>query len=194
MDQGVLIHSTAEVAENSEIGEDTRIWHQAQVMPDVRIGRSCTLGKGVFVGVGARIGDLVKIGNYANIFGAQIEDEVFIGPNACILQDGNPRSTNLDGTRKTHSDYTSAAATIQCGASIGASAIIMPGVTVGRWAMVSAGAVVNKDVPAHAVMVGNPARQVGYACQCGQSLNEHLRCVCGRAYRLIDTTLEHIDE
>jgi UDP-2-acetamido-3-amino-2,3-dideoxy-glucuronate N-acetyltransferase len=186
----VFIHASAEVADASRIGKGTRVWHQAQVMPDVSIGEQCTLGKGAFIGQGTIMGRLVKVGNYASVFGAMIEDEAFIGPQVCILQDRAPRSTNPDGTRKSHADYVSLPATIRRGASIGAVAIILPGVIVGRYAMVAAGSVVNKDVPNFAFMAGNPARQIGYACLCGRRLDENLQCECGRAYALRDNELE----
>lgn len=192
MSDDVFIHPTAEVSENCKIGQGTRIWHQAQVLGDAEVGEECTLGKGAFLGAGTRIGSQVKIGNYANLFGALVEDEAFIGPLVCIVQDRHPRSTNIDGTRKSHSDYVSEPATIRRGASIGASSVIMPGVTIGQYAMISAGSVVHKDVPDHAIMVGNPARQVGFACHCGKKLDENFACECGRAYQLTDAGLTFI--
>src|SRR5262245_36510139 len=90
-----FVHQTAEVAASSAIGAGTRVGHQAQVMSDVTIGADCTLGKGVFIGVGSRIGAGVKIGNGANLFGPTVEDEAFIGPLVCILEDRHPRATNL---------------------------------------------------------------------------------------------------
>jgi len=179
-----FIHATAEVAENSKIGVGTYIWHQAQVMGSAEVGDHCTLGKGVFIGAGSKIGSLVKLGNYANVFGAKIEDEAFIGPMVCILEDRHPRSTNADGTRKQPGDFVNTPATICRGASIGASSVIMPGVIVGQFAMISAGSVVSKDVPDHAIFVGNPARMVGYACRCGRKLDENLGCECGCQYHL----------
>jgi UDP-2-acetamido-3-amino-2,3-dideoxy-glucuronate N-acetyltransferase len=189
MDDRFFVHPTAEIPERPAIGAGTRIWHQAQVLDGAVIGENCTLGKGVFVGAGARIGQLVKLGNYANVFGATIEDEAFIGPMACILEDSNPRATNLDGTRKGPGDFIPAPATIRRGASIGATAVILPGVVIGRYAMIAAGAIVHKDVPDHAIMAGNPARQVGYACPCGRTLDEHFGCPCGRRYSLTGGTL-----
>lgn len=179
-----FVHPTAEVPEHPAIGAGTRIWHQAQILDGAIVGENCTLGKGVFVGAGTRIGHLVKLGNYANVFGATVEDGAFIGPMACILEDRNPRATNPDGTRKGPGDFVAAPATIRHGASIGASAVILPGVVVGRYAMVAAGAIVHRDVPDHAIMAGNPARQVGYACLCGQALDELFSCSCGRRYNL----------
>ena len=129
-------------------------------------------------------GWLVKLGNYANVFGALLEDEVFVGPLACLLEDPNPRATTPDGARKGPGDFVARPVTVRLGASIGASAVILPGVTIGRFAMVAAGAVVHRHVPDYALMVGNPARQVGYACRCGQRLDEDLACACGRRYRL----------
>jgi UDP-2-acetamido-3-amino-2,3-dideoxy-glucuronate N-acetyltransferase len=186
----VFVHPTAEVADPDVIGPGTHIWHQAQVMPDATIGAECTLGKGVFVGCGSRIGDRVKIGNGANLFGPTVEDEAFIGPLACTLEDRHPRATSPDGARKTAADFTRAPALIRRGASIGAAAIILPGVVVGRFAMVSAGAIVHKDVPDYAIMAGNPARQVGYACRCGLTLDDDLACTCGRTYRRTPTGIE----
>jgi UDP-2-acetamido-3-amino-2,3-dideoxy-glucuronate N-acetyltransferase len=178
-----FVHPTAEVSPESRIGVGTKVWHQAQVLGNAIIGENCTLGKGVFIGE-AIVGSQVKFGNYASVFGATIEDEAFIGPYACVMEDRHPRSTNPDGTRKGHDDYVHAPVTIRRGASLGAGAIILPGVTIGRYAMISAGAVINKDVPDHGLMVGNPARQVGFACLCGLPLPESLTCSCGRGYVL----------
>jgi UDP-2-acetamido-3-amino-2,3-dideoxy-glucuronate N-acetyltransferase len=182
-DPSVFVHPTAEVADPRMIGPGTRIWHQAQVMPDATVGAECTLRKGVFVGSGSRVGDRVKIGNGANLFGPIIEDEAFIGPLVSLLEDRHPRATNPDGTRKATADFTRAPALIRRGASIGAAAVILPGVVVGHFAMVSAGAVVHKEVPDYAIMAGNPARQVGFACRCGLTLDDDLTCTCGRTYR-----------
>jgi len=182
-DASVFVHPTAEVADRGMIGPGTRVWHQAQVMPDATVGAECTLGKGVFVGSGSRIGDRVKIGNGANLFGPTVEDEAFIGPLVCLLEDRHPRATNPDGSRKTAADFTRAPALIRHGASLGAASIILPGVIVGRFAMVSAGAVVHKDVADYAIVAGNPARQVGFACRCGLTLDDDFTCACGRTYR-----------
>jgi len=186
----MFIHPTADVSERSTIGEATRIWHQAQVMPDARIGAACTLGKGCFVGTGSIVGNKVKIGNYAEIFGAVIEDEAFIGPLACLIEDSLPRSTNLDGSRRELGDWTKAPARICRGASVGAGSIILPGIIVGAWSMTAAGSVVHRNVPPHVLVGGNPARSIGFVCRCGARLIDDSptpTCVCGSRYaRLLD--------
>lgn len=176
-----FIHPTAEVSEQAVVGAGTRIWHQAQVLGDSAIGRQCILGKGSFLD-SAHVGDLVKVGNYANLFGAQVEDEAFIGPLVCIMEDPSPRSVNPDGSQRRSEDFERRPATVRKGASIGGGALIFPGVVVGAWSMVSAGSVVNRDVPPHCVVAGNPARSVGWACVCGRRLDAGLRCECGLQY------------
>ena len=128
-----VVHPTAEVAEDAALGAGTRIWHQAQVMAGARLGRDCTVGKGAFVGTGTVVGDLVKIGNYANLFGPRVEDEVFIGPLVCVMEDPSPRATTPDGARQTHADFERRPATIRRGATLGAAALVLPGITIGRW-------------------------------------------------------------
>ena len=164
-------------------GPRTRLWHQAQVAAGATVGADCTLGKGAYVGAGAVIGDRVKIGNYACVFGASVADEAMICPGAMLLEDPAPRAANPDGTLKTASDWTPRPVSVGHGATIGASAVIAPGVTVGPRAMVAIGAVVTRDVAAHALVAGNPARPVGWACACGATLDAGLRCPsCGRAW------------
>ena len=178
----MFIHETADVADGASVGHGTQVWHQAQLMAGVRVGNGCTIGKGAFLGPGTRLGDLVKVGNYANLFGPTVEDGAFIAPLACLMEDPAPRALNPDGTRKGPDDFRRLPVTIRAGASVGGGVLILPGLTVGRSAMVSAGSVVHRDVPDHAVMAGNPARQVGFACLCGLRLDEHLVCACSRRY------------
>jgi len=198
----VQIHPTAEVSSLARIGEGTKIWHQAQVREGAQIGRFCIIGKGVYIDFDAVIGDQVKIQNGASIYhGVTIEDGVFIGPHACLTNDKLPRAITPEGQLKRDADWEVGKILIQYGASIGAGAVILPGVTVGRFAMVGAGAVVTKDVVAHGLVVGNPARLVGFVCMCGHRLAEangkqtvkleeqtlrvsrHFSCpVCGRDY------------
>jgi len=164
-------------------GPGTRLWHQAQVAAGATVGADCTIGKGAYVGAGAVIGDRVKIGNYASVFGATVEDEAMICPGAMLLEDPAPRATNPDRTRKGAADWTPRPVTVGRGATIGAGAVIAPGVAVGAQAMIAIGAVVTRDVAAHALVAGNPARPVGWACACGATLDAGLRCPsCGRAW------------
>jgi UDP-2-acetamido-3-amino-2,3-dideoxy-glucuronate N-acetyltransferase len=168
---GAIIHSTAEVSPLATVGEGTKIWHQAQVRERAKIGRFCIIGKGVYVDSDVVVGDRVKIQNGVSIYhGVTIEDGVFVGPHACLTNDKLPRAITPDGELKCDADWQVGTILVQYGASIGAGAIILPGVTVGRFAMVGAGAVVTRDVAAHALVVGNPARLVGFVCACGHRL------------------------
>ncbi|MER6609849.1 phosphopantetheine-binding protein [Streptomyces sp. NPDC000927] len=168
----------------ASVGEGTRLWHQSQVADGAVVGADCTLGKGSFIGAGSTIGDRVKIGNYANVFGADIGDEAMICPGALVLEDPAPRATTPDGQRKSPKSWTPHPAIIGNGATIGAAAVIAPRVIVGPHALVALGAVVMRDVPAHGLVIGNPARQVGWVCRCGHTLDAALRCTdCPRTYR-----------
>ncbi|MER5358557.1 phosphopantetheine-binding protein [Streptomyces sp. NPDC002785] len=172
------------IDDGARAGEGTRLWHQAQIADGAVVGASCTLGKGSFVGSGSTIGDHVKIGNYAGVFGASVADEAMICPGVLLLEDPAPRATTPDGQRKGPDDWTRRPVTINTGATIGAGAVIAPGVTVGAHALVALGAVVLRDVPAYGLVIGNPARQVGWVCRCGHTLDPSLRCTtCWRAYR-----------
>jgi len=167
----VRIHPTADVSPDAMIGDGTIIWHQAQVREGARLGHGCIVGKGVYIDFGVKIGDHVKIQNYASIYhGAEIEDGVFIGPHVCFTNDNLPRAVNPDGKLKGSGDWEEGHILVQRGASLGANATILPKVVVGEWAMVGAGAVVTKNVPAHGLVVGNPARLVGFVCACGGRL------------------------
>jgi len=166
-----MIHPTAEVSPKAQIGEGTRIWHHAQVREGARIGRNCIIGKNVYIDFDVTIGDNVKIQNNASVYhGVKIEDGVFIGPHACLTNDKIPRAITPTGELKSSQDWEVGRILVKYGASIGAGAVILPNVTIGRFAMVGAGAVVTRDVPDHGLVVGNPARLVGYVCRCGRRL------------------------
>ena len=179
--QAPYIHPSAE-ADPDLIGAATKIWHEAQVMPGARVGARCTIGKSAFVGDGTVLGDDVKVGNHADVFGALVDDAAFLGPHSCLLEDPSPRSLTVDGTRRGPGDFTRRPVRVGTGASIGAAAVVLPGVTIGEHALVGAGAVVHRDVDAHAVVTGNPARQVGWVCRCGDRLDDEHRCACGLSY------------
>lgn len=165
-----FIHPLAEVSPLAHIGSDTRIWPFAQVREHAAIGSECIVGSGAYVDRNVGIGNRVKIQNGAQVFeGCTLKDGVFVGPRAVFTNDRNPRSINRDGSLKSGSDWVIAQTMVEFGASIGAGAVVVAGVTIGRYALIGAGAVVTKDVPDHAVVVGVPAKVVSYACRCGVS-------------------------
>jgi len=163
------VHPTADVSPDAVIGEGTGIWNEAQVREGAVIGTHCNIGKGVYIDCDVRLGDRVKVQNRASLYrGLTVEDGVFIGPHVCFANDRYPRAVAPCGRPLTDEDWTPLRSVIHAGASIGAGAIILPGVRIGRWALVAAGAVVTKNVPEHALVVGHPARVVGYVCRCGR--------------------------
>ncbi len=171
----IFIHPSAEVSDNAFIGEDTKIWHLVQVRSEAHIGSECVIGRGVFIDIHVKIGNRVKIQNYVSVYdGVTIEDGVFVGPYVAFTNDKLPRAVNPDGSLKGANDWTICYTRIREGASLGANATILCGVTIGRWAMVGSGAVVTRDVPDFGVVVGNPARLIGYVCKCGKRLPEGL--------------------
>lgn len=178
----IRIHSSADVSNLAIIGEGTSIWHQSQVRENTRLGKNCILGKGVYIDSGVKIGDNVKIQNYVSIFhGVIIEDGVFIGPHVCFTNDLKPRAINPDGTLKSADDWVLSGTLIKRGASLGANSTVRCGITVGEWAMTGSGSVITKDVPAYGLVVGNPARLIGFVCECGERLVEKEVCETGVA-------------
>jgi acetyltransferase-like isoleucine patch superfamily enzyme len=169
--QAFTIHPTANVSKDTSIGDGTRIWNQAQVRENVYIGRNCIIGKDVYVDFSVEIGDNVKIQNGALIYhGIKIESGVFVGPGVIFTNDKMPRAINPDGTLKGNDDWEVGETRVCYGASIGAGSVILPSIMIGSFALVGAGSVVTHDVPAHALVVGNPARQMGYVCKCARKL------------------------
>ena len=193
----VVIHSTADISEHATIGSGTRIWHETQIREDVVLGEDCIVGKGVYIDFGVHIGRAVKIQNRASIYhGTSVGDCVFIGPHVVFTNDLRPRAINADGSVKRDDDWEVGETTVQYGASIGAGSIILPGLDIGRFALVGAGAVVTKNVPDYGIVVGNPARIVGYVCLCATKLNVEdawASCpACGRKYRVNQTDAGHL--
>lgn len=175
MTEPIYIHPTAEVSPEAQVGPGTRIWHQAQVREGAVVGAECILSKGVYVDRDVRIGDRVKVQNYASLYhGTTVEDGAFIGPYACLTNDRFPRAVTPEGKLKGDADWEVGEVRIGQGASVGAGAVVLPGVEVGSWAMVGAGAVVTRSVPAHALVVGNPARLAGVVCRCGRPVEPGL--------------------
>ena len=174
-------HETAIIEENTKIGENTKIWHFAHIREKTEIGNDCNLGKGVYVDYGVKIGNKVKIQNSVSVWhGVTIEDEVFVGPNACFTNDMYPRSQiwNDERLKKT---------LIKKGASIGANSTILCDLEIGEYAVVGAGSVVTKSIPNHGIVIGNPAKLIGYACTCGYRLEDKGNVmVCSSCKKEID--------
>lgn len=183
----VTIHPTAIVDEGAQIGEGSRVWHWAHICPGARIGRACSFGQNVFVGNDVVIGNNVKVQNNVSVYDAvTLEDDVFCGPSMVFTNVYNPRSAVIrkDEYRRT---------LVRRGATLGANSTIVCGVTVGEYAFVGAGAVVSHAVPDYALMVGVPARQIGWMSQHGERLKLPLignaDTVCeqtGKRYELRD--------
>lgn len=192
-----FIHPSAEVSPEALIGNGSRIWHQVQIREGARIGRNCILGKGVYVGFGVVIGDNVKIENGCFVYhGATLEEGVFLGPGVILTNDKFPRAVNLDGSLKTDADWEAGKIQVKRGASLGANVTVLPDVVIGTFAMVGAGAVVTKDVPDHALVVGCPAKLVGFVCFCGAQLQrgrrdgDEMKAVCTRCGTMVTIPIE----
>lgn len=164
-------HPTADVAESAVIGEGSKIWHYAQVRENASLGANCIIGRGAYIGTGVELGDNCKVQNYALVYEpAKLGNGVFIGPAVVLTNDHFPRAINADGSIKSAHDWEPVGVTIHEGASIGASATCVAPVTIGRWALVGSGAVVVKDVADFALVVGSPARRVGWVGKAGVPL------------------------
>lgn len=148
------------------------------------IGEDCILGKGSYVDKDVRIGDRCKLQNGVFVFhGFNLEAGVFLGPGAMLLNDKHPRAINPDGTAKSDDDWEVSEGLVENGAAVGGGAVVLPGVRIGRMALVGSGAVVTRDVPERAIVVGNPARLRGFACDCGHTLDRNGRCAsCGHEF------------
>lgn len=160
----VFVHESSYVDEGCEIGKGTKVWHFSHLMSGARIGERCNIGQNVVISPQVVIGDNVKIQNNVSIYtGVILEDDVFCGPSMVFTNVVNPRShvSRKDEYRPT---------LVKQGASLGANCTVVCGHTVGAYAFIGAGAVVTKDVPDYALLVGNPARITGWMCQCGVKL------------------------
>ncbi|HEX2923420.1 MAG TPA: acyltransferase [Chloroflexota bacterium] len=165
------IHPTASVSGMAVIGFRTRVWHGTQICDGATVGEDCIIGSGVYIDRGVVIGNRVKVQTGAQLYrGAVVEDGVFIGPLVCLANDKHPRAITSDGRLQTDVDWLQGEVHLRYGASLGAGTIVLPGVTVGRYAMTSAGSVVVQSIPDYGMVLGVPARLVGYVCVCGHRL------------------------
>lgn len=173
-----FVHESSYVDDVATIGENTKIWHFCHIQSGAEIGAQCSLGQNVNVGNNVKMGFGCKIQNNVSLYeGVELEDYVFCGPSCVFTNDLTPRAKYPKGSQNFVKTL------VKTGASIGANATIVCGNTIGRWAMIASGAVVTKDVPDHALMVGIPARQQGWVCECGAVLTPDLECAaCVRAY------------
>lgn len=188
-----FVHETAVVDEGCEIGAGTKIWHFSHLMSGCRLGEKCNVGQNVVISPEVVLGNNVKVQNNVSIYtGVICEDDVFLGPSMVFTNIINPRSAIIrrDQYSKTN---------VKKGASIGANATIVCGNDIGRYALIGAGAVVTKEVPAYGLVVGNPARQIGWVSEFGHRLqfDAQNRASCpesGQVYELKDNTVTKISE
>jgi UDP-2-acetamido-3-amino-2,3-dideoxy-glucuronate N-acetyltransferase len=177
VDPTAFVHETAIVDPGARIGARTKIWHFAHVLSGSTVGSGCSVGQNVMIGPDVTVGDGCKIQNNVSLYkGVTLEDQVFCGPSMVFTNVQNPRAAiaRMGELRPT---------TVRHGATIGANATIVCGTTIGRHAFVGAGAVVTRSVADHSLVVGNPARHVGWMCECGVRLADTLACACGKRYR-----------
>lgn len=182
-----FVHESSYVDEPCVIGVGTKIWHFSHIMKDCTIGEKCNIGQNVVISPGVILGNNVKIQNNVSVYtGVICEDDVFLGPSCVFTNVINPRAfiERKEEYKKT---------VVKKGASIGANATIICGYNIGRYAFVGAGAVVTKDVPDYALVVGNPAKIIGYICQCGNRLQkdnaEYICSSCKNRYIMMDKSL-----
>ncbi|MEG0692724.1 MAG: acyltransferase [Oscillospiraceae bacterium] len=183
-----FVHSSSYVDEGVTIGYGTKVWHFSHIQKGSVIGENCTFGQNVNVSNNVKIGNHVKVQNNVSIYeGVCLEDYVFCGPSMVFTNDLTPRCKYPKGSvgyKKT---------LVKEGASIGANATIVCGHTIGKHALIGSGSVVTKDVPDYALMVGVPAKQIGFVCECGEVLKDNFCCKsCGRHYALNGNILGEI--
>ncbi|MFH1985669.1 MAG: acyltransferase [Pseudomonadota bacterium] len=180
-------HETAIVDDGAKIGKGTKIWHWAHVSTGAVVGIDCTIGQNVFIAEDVIIGQGCKIQNNVSVYrGVVLEDFVFCGPSMVFTNITNPRAEirKMDQVRPT---------LVKRGATLGANCTIVCGTTIGRYAFIGAGGVVSRNVPDHALVIGNPAKQIGWACRCGERLPGDLECLtCGKKYEQQDYGLKEI--
>lgn len=171
-------HDQALVHPKAQIGDNTRVWAFCNIQEGAVIGEHCNICDGCFIESGAVIGNHVTVKNGVEVFsGVTIEDDVFLGAHTTFINDRYPRSNRKDA-------WTLEKTLVKKGVSIGANSTIMCGITIEEYSIVGAGSVVTKNVVPYSIVVGNPAKLIGYACQCGRKLNDDLICTCGLIYSI----------
>ena len=161
----VFVHETSYIDENVKVGEGTKIWHFSHILKDCKIGKDCSFGQNVVVGPNVIVGNKVKIQNNVSVYeGVTLEDGVFCGPSCVFTNVHNPRS---EIERKHEYRKT----LVKRGATLGANCTIVCGITIGKFAFIGAGAVISKDVPDYALMVGVPGKQIGWMSEYGEKLD-----------------------
>lgn len=190
---GYFSHETAVIDDGCQIGDETKIWHFSHIMPNCKIGRGCNIGQNVVVSPEVVLGNNVKVQNNVSIYtGVICEDDVFLGPSMVFTNITNPRSAII---RRGQYSKT----IVKKGASIGANSTIVCGNNIGEYALIGAGAVVTKDVPAYALLVGNPAKQIGWVSEYGHRLmfDGNGMAICEESnekYKLVENTVNKISE
>lgn len=185
-----FIHESSYVDDNVTIGDGTKIWHFSHIQNGAIIGHNCSIGQNVNISNNVIIGNYVKIQNNVSVYeGVELQDYVFCGPSMVFTNDLNPRSKYPKGNK----NYLKTI--VEEGATIGANATIVCGNRIGKWAMIGSGAVVTSDVPNYALIVGVPARQIGWVCECGNRLDIKLKCnSCGRKFRYFEKSIREFGE
>lgn len=185
------IQASADVDDSAVVGSGTRVWELAQIRENARLGSDCVVGRGAYVGPGVIIGDNVKLQNYALVYEpARLENGVFVGPGAVLTNDVSPRSVDPTGRLKRPGDWQPRGVVVLEGASLGACCVIVAGCQIGRWALVGAGAVVTRDVPDFALVVGSPARRIGWVGHAGIQLRQE----AGGLWRCPQTGRRYVED
>lgn len=188
-DNTYFVHESSIIDNDVQIGAGTKIWYFCHVQSGARIGENCSFGQNVNISNNVKIGNGCKIQNNVSLYeGVELEDYVFCGPSMVFTNDLTPRAKYPKG----HEGYKRTV--LHTGATVGANATVVCGHELGKWSMVAAGAVVTHNVKPYSLVAGNPARHIGWVCECGNRLkNENLVCECGRKYvNIADDGIEQI--
>ena len=178
------------------MGLRSRVWARSHLRRGASVGSDCIIGENVLIDLDVQVGSRCKIQSNALLYhGAVLEDEVFVGPGACLTNDRYPRAATPEGLLKADADWVVSGVLVERGAAIGAHVVVVGGVRIGTWSMIGSGAVVTHDVSAHGIVAGNPARRIGWACRCGHPLDSMLVCgTCGRRFALRSNGLVELNK